>query len=78
MTRQLHALDPRTVRPRMTYEAFLEREWENPHVEWVNGEVHTMPPVGDGHSDLNGFLYSLIRLYAEEKKLGAVLPTPST
>jgi Uma2 family endonuclease len=40
--------------------------------EWVDGEVIMMAPVSDEHSDLDGWLLSLLRLFAEHHNLGLV------
>jgi Uma2 family endonuclease len=43
----------------MSYEAFLATNFENPHVEWVNGVVVEMSPVGKQHNALTRFLIQL-------------------
>jgi Uma2 family endonuclease len=60
---------------RMTYERFLE-ETEGQHVEWIDGEVIDMPPISGEHQDLAGLLYSVMRAFAESKKLGMVRYEP--
>ena len=62
--------------PKMTYEQFLKWDFENPHVEWVNGEVVTRAPAGDEHQDVGGFLLTLLRLYADEHEVGVVRYEP--
>lgn len=80
MTQQLRTTAPGRPQkldlPKMTYEEFLEWDFENPHVEWVNGEVVTMVPVGDEHQDVGGFLLTLLRLFADEHALGVVRYEP--
>jgi Uma2 family endonuclease len=43
----------------MTYEEFLATDFKNPHVEWVNGVVIEMSPVGKQHNALTKFLIQL-------------------
>ena len=62
--------------PPMTYEAFLEYDFENPHVEWVDGEVVMMAPVSGEHQDVAGFLYNLFTHFLEEDDLGRVRYDP--
>ncbi len=61
---------------KMSYEEFLERPGEDPHVEWVAGEVVPMSPVSNRHQDVSGFLLSLLRFYAEARHLGEVRSEP--
>ena len=60
----------------MTYEAFLEWNFENPHVEWVDGEVVMMAPVSDEHQAVRGFLCATLRPFIEERGLGRMLDDP--
>jgi len=63
-------------RPRMSYAEFLEWDTENPHVEWVDGEVITMAPVSNEHSDEQVFLLTLIKNFVDIKNLGKVHAEP--
>ncbi|HXP61360.1 MAG TPA: Uma2 family endonuclease [Dongiaceae bacterium] len=65
-------LDPAQV----SFDQFLVWPGENQHVEWVNGEVVPMSPVTEPHEDISGFLYSLLRLFAEGHRLGRVYSEP--
>src|SRR5947207_1485885 len=61
--------------PKMTYEEFLA--WDDGrHAEWVDGEVILISPASDQHQDLVGFLYTLLRHFAEMHDLGRVLIAP--
>jgi Uma2 family endonuclease len=60
----------------MSYQQFLATDFENPHVEWVNGRVIAMSPINEQHADLNGFLGTLLRVFVRERKLGIVLEEP--
>lgn len=62
--------------PKMTYGQFLESDFENPHVEWVNGEVVTMAPVSNEHQFVRGFLYNVFNHFIEEHDLGLLLDDP--
>jgi Uma2 family endonuclease len=61
---------------RISYEEFLQRPDENRHAEWVEGKVVLMSPVSKEHQDLGAFLISLLRHYAEAKRLGRILYEP--
>src|SRR5687768_10592864 len=80
MTQQLRPVVParptRLDLPKMTYEQFLEWDFENPHVEWVNGEVVVMSPVSGEHQFVRGFLYTLFWHFIEENDLGVLLDDP--
>lgn len=80
MTQQLRQGAPTRPRkvdpPKMTYEQFLEWDFENPHVEWVKGEVIEMAPVSNQHQDVRGFLYMLFKHFVEENDLGHLLDDP--
>jgi len=70
MTQQLR---PKSLSPRkLSYEEFLKWDGENQHVEWVDGEVIPMAPVGDAHQDLGGWLFSLLRFFNDANGLGAI------
>jgi Uma2 family endonuclease len=60
----------------ISYDEFLRRDWLNPHVEWVRGEVVEMPPIGDVHADLNDLLRAVVRIFVERRKLGIVRSDP--
>jgi Uma2 family endonuclease len=60
----------------MTYQQFLRRNWENPHVEWVDGEAVMMAQISAEHDDVAGFLRALMRHFNEAHDLGAVRADP--
>lgn len=62
--------------PRMTYAQFLDWDFENPHVEWLDGEVYVMAPVSDEHQDVAGLLLALLRPFVEVHTLGRILFEP--
>jgi Uma2 family endonuclease len=62
--------------PRMTYEEFLESEFEDSHVEWVDGEVLMMAPVSGDHSDLGLFLLRIMSEFVEVNDLGVIRYEP--
>ena len=74
----VQALKTRPVprQKKITYEEFLEFPWDNPRVEWIDGEVIEMSPVSRVHSSINGFLFKLISHFAEHFDLGEVLFDP--
>lgn len=61
---------------RISFEDFLATVDEGTHAEWVDGEVVAVSPANDQHQDIAGFLYALLRLYAEERRLGKVRDAP--
>jgi len=65
-----------TTQAKLSYADFLQQIDENPHVEWVDGEVVPMSPVSNQHQNVAGFLIALLRVYAEEKHLGEVRSEP--
>lgn len=64
------------TRPRMSYTEFLERYDGDPHVEWVNGNVVTMAPVSDEHSDEQVFLLTILVSFVDGRDLGKVRAAP--
>lgn len=74
MTQQLRtkSLSPR----KLTYQEFLEWDGENQHVEWVDGEVIEMAPVGDAHQDLGRWLMALMTFHVDEHDLGKIRYEP--
>src|SRR5436309_8165462 len=80
MTQQLKPTAPgrpqRLDLPKMTYGQFLEWDFENPHVEWVKGEVVMMAPVSNEHQDVRGFFFTLFKFYIEHRDLGRLLDDP--
>jgi Uma2 family endonuclease len=63
---------------RMTEEEFVAWCDEDIRAEWIEGEVVMMSPMSDPHSDLVGWLGSLLRIFAEERDLGVVRPEMQT
>ncbi len=73
--------EPRTASKKtfgeaMSYEEFLHWPGEDHHVEWVNGGIVFMSPVTKPHEIIRGFLYSLIKFFAEARHLGEVYSEP--
>jgi Uma2 family endonuclease len=61
---------------RMSWDEFLEWGDEQTRAEWVDGEVLVMSPVSLLHMDVQQFLASLIRIFAESSDRGTVLGEP--
>jgi Uma2 family endonuclease len=61
---------------KITYEEFLEWADEDTYAEWVDGEVILLSPPGFVHQDLATFLNSLLRMFAESRRLGTVIAAP--
>lgn len=60
----------------LSYEEFLNWPGDNHHVEWVHGSIVIMSPVTEPHENIRGFLYSLIKHFAEAHGLGRVYSEP--
>src|SRR5258708_1010016 len=61
---------------RMTYEEFLNWDGENQHVEWVDGRVEEMSPVGLKHNEVGKYLIHLIETFLELNTLGVICYDP--
>ena len=59
------------------FETFLKLN-ENEEYELVNGVMEKLMAAGWGHEQLNGWLYTLISLFVEQKKLGFVSGSRTT
>jgi len=62
----------------MTEEEFVAWCDEDTRAEWVDGEVVMMSPMNDPHSDVVGWLGSLLRIFVEQHDLGVVRPEMQT
>jgi Uma2 family endonuclease len=60
----------------VSFEEFLAWAPETARVEWVDGEIIVMAPVGLPHVELNVFLTALLHEYIEANNLGALLTAP--
>src|SRR5258706_10444738 len=60
----------------ISYEDFLVTDWPNPHVEWVDGKVVDMAPIGGEHSEEHSWLDALFRHYVETNQCGAIRLDP--
>jgi Uma2 family endonuclease len=57
---------------RMTEEEFVAWVGEKTRAEWVDGEVIIMSPVSYIHSNLNGWLTTILRTFIESHDLGQI------
>ncbi|MDZ4765188.1 MAG: Uma2 family endonuclease [Chloroflexota bacterium] len=55
----------------VTFEEFLTLDIEG-RAEWVDGKVEEHISVTWGHNDLIGFLYVLLKIFLQRKKLGVI------
>jgi Uma2 family endonuclease len=60
----------------LSYKEFLATDFENEHVEWVDGRVVELPPVDWAHQSVSGFLIAVLGMFVEERKLGRILHRP--
>jgi Uma2 family endonuclease len=60
----------------MTYKEFLETDFEDPHVEWVDGRAVAMSPINEEHQRLSVWLVAVLATFVDERKLGVVLSEP--
>ena len=75
MTQQIKAPAP-SIERKISYEEFLEWDGEDQHVEWVNGKVVPMAPIGEVHQDIGRWLLTLLSLFVDQHSLGAVRYEP--
>ena len=69
---------PETIaapKPKLSYEEFIAQTSDGTWAEWVDGEVLFMT-VANEHTDIAGFLQSLLRIFAEAHNLGRVFFEP--
>lgn len=80
MTQQIRAprrrLAMSTASKRMTYQQFLQRDWEHPHAEWVNGEAVMMAQISEEHNEVGKFLIKALDHFNEANDLGVVRYEP--
>jgi Uma2 family endonuclease len=60
---------------RISYEEFLALDGED-WAEWVDGEIIKMSPPIEPHQDLTGFLFTILRVFVQQNKLGKVIIAP--
>ena len=75
-TLQFRTRDARPTGQRMTYREFLERYDNGEHVEWIEGEVVEMPPIGEEHDRLDLFLLRLLGEFLDHYPLGELRHDP--
>lgn len=68
--------DARPTGERMAYREFLERYDNGEHLEWVDGEVIEMPPIGQDHDRLDQFLLRLLGEFLDYHPLGELRHDP--
>ena len=61
---------------KISYRKFLEWNGEEGWFEWIDGEVIKMSNPSLSHQQLSRFLTSILQAWAEEKKIGEVIPAP--
>lgn len=66
---------PPYVPPKLTYEEFLHA-YDGRYAEFVDSEGIVPMSVTERHDDVTGFLFSLLRIFIEERKLGKVKSEP--
>ena len=68
---------PEGVPRRMSFEEYLDWDYEGIRAEWVDGEVVLMSPVRLDHQFIMQFLYELIIAHVRRYGLGKVLLPPT-
>ena len=61
---------------KVSYEEFLDHCDEDTLAEWVDGDIIMASPASDRHQDLCSFFDSILRIYAETKKIGVIRIAP--
>jgi Uma2 family endonuclease len=64
---------PEGVPRRMTFEEYLDWDFEDVRAEWVDGEVVLMSPVTAAHQRILLFLVRLLADYCEQHQLGEII-----
>lgn len=73
---------PKTISPEaspigaISYQAFLHRDGENQHVEWVNGEVVAMAAITGDHNLTTNFLTPAFQFFIEARDAGEIRTDP--
>jgi Uma2 family endonuclease len=60
----------------ISYETFLKTYHGGEHVEWVEGKVVAMPPIGEGHTESLHILLSVLKAYVDHHDLGKLRSDP--
>lgn len=63
------------ISSKLTYEEFL-KAYDGRYAEFVDAEVIEPMSVTERHDDVTGFLFALLRIFIEERKLGKVKGEP--
>jgi Uma2 family endonuclease len=58
------------------YEAFLEADYGDIHVEWVYGKVVEMPGIDDAHDEIVRFIEDIILAFLQEYTGGRIFQDP--
>ena len=61
---------------RLTYEEFLAWADEDTLAEWVDGEITMTSPASLRHQSTSGFLFQLLSMFVETRRLGVVITAP--
>jgi Uma2 family endonuclease len=75
-TPQFNTRMARPTGERMSYREFISRFDDGRHIEWINGEVVEMPPIGEAHDRLDVFLLRLLGEFLEHHPLGELRHDP--
>jgi len=62
----------------VTFDEFLSRLGEGTHAELEDGEIFFVSPASVPHQELLGWLYTLLRFFVRQNRLGRVLQAPFT
>lgn len=62
---------------RMSEAKFLDWTTEDTRAEWVNGKVELHEPASTRVVELRGWLLTVLRIYASERRLGEVMTSPA-
>ena len=60
----------------MTYQQFLQRDWEQPHAEWVDGVAVMMAQISEEHNEVGKFLIEVLDLFNQANDLGTLRYDP--
>jgi len=60
----------------ISFDEFLAWADEDVRAEWEDGEVILMSPASAPHQELSGWLYTILRFFVRQRRLGRLLQAP--
>ncbi|MBV8780011.1 MAG: Uma2 family endonuclease [Phycisphaerae bacterium] len=80
LTRPRSSIRPSSAKPRrtmrMSYDEFLQTDFDHNHFEWVDGRVVERAPVESNHDAISGFLFRILSDWLDENGGGRITMDP--